>query len=285
MAISISINAGSDAASSSVSVTGSVQHVITDSERTAFNIQDASLKNAVNSYFGKAPDDAYVCSPTPWGDLYQTYGWPQVQTFLTVQSATIIGVTSDPTILNTQTFKNTSSHPATFNCGITQEVSVSAETSWSETSAVEIGQSVSYGVSFLGAGAEGETTMNFSQTWEKGGSESETVTVGSSAGVSLELDPGQSVEAELTASKGVLTVQVVYQVTLSGTTAVNYSDPYQGHHFWGLPINSVMQAANLPTVITTTETITVDYYANSSIVLKDASGQQTSFAAATPGVK
>lgn len=269
MAITIGINAGPDAASSSVTATGSIQHIITDSERSAFNIQDAALKSAVNTYFGSAPDDAYVCSPTPWNDLYSTYGWPQVQTYLTVQSATILGVTSTPTILGKQSFQNTSNQTASFNCGITQEVGVTAETNWSNTSAVEIGQSISYGVSFLGAGAEGETSMSFSQTWEQGGSQSETVTLGMSSGVSVDLAPGQAVEAELTASRGTLTVQVVYQLTLSGDTAINYGDTFKGHHFWGLDINAVMSAAGYPTTITTTETITVAFYANSRIVVSN----------------
>lgn len=272
MSITIGINAGPDAASSSVTATGSIQHVITDSERTAFNIQDAALKSAVNTYFGQAPDDAFVCSPTPWNDLYNTYGWPQVQTYLTVQSATIVGVASVPTNLATQSFQNTSNQTATVNCGITQDVAVSTESNWSDTTSVEIGQSISYGLSFLGSGAEGETSMSFSETWEQGGSESETVTLGMSSGVTVDLGPGESVNAELTASKGTLTVQVVYQLTLSGDTAINYSDTYNGHHFWGLPINSVMSAAGYPTTITTTETITIAFYANSRIVVSNPTG-------------
>src|SRR5947207_10532693 len=74
--ITVSIVAGADAAHSSVNATGSVQHVITDKEVTTFGIQDSPLKNAVGKYFGKNPNDAYLHSPTPWNDLYKTYGWP-----------------------------------------------------------------------------------------------------------------------------------------------------------------------------------------------------------------
>ncbi|NCS36269.1 MAG: follicular epithelium yolk protein subunit [Microcystis aeruginosa G11-01] len=273
MAISVSINAGQDANSSSVTATGSIQHIINDTERTAFNIQDAALKSAVATYFGQAPNDAYVCSPTPWGDLYQTYGWPQIQTLFSVVSASILGVTSEPTIVASQIFQNSSSVPAEFNCGITQEVSVTTESNWSNSSTVEVGQTISYDISFLGAGAGGETSLSYSETWEQGGSESESVTLGSSSGVTVTLQPGQSVVSELTASKGKLTVQIVYQQTLSGVTAINYGNTYKGHHFWALNINAVMSAAGYPTTITTTETIEIDFYANSKIVLKDPQGQ------------
>lgn len=269
MPITISLNVGPDASSSSVIASGSVQHIITDSERTAFNIQDAALKSAIAIHFGQAPDDAFVCSPTSWGDLYQIYGWPQVQTLLSVQSATILGETSEPVILASENFENSSGVAGEFNCGITQEVAVTTESNWSNTSAVEIGQAISYEISFLGSGAGGETSMSYSETWEQGDYKSESVTLGTSSGVAVTLQPGQLVEAELIASRGVLKIQIVYQLTLAGDTAINYSDTYQGHHFWALDINSVMAAAGNPTTITSTETIEIGFYANPKIVLKD----------------
>ena len=272
MPITISLNAGQDVTSSSVTASGSVQHVITDSERTAFNIQDAALKSAVAAYFGQGPDDAFVCSPTPWNDLYHTYGWPQVQTLLTVQSATILSETSTTAVLASQIFQNTSNVAADFNCGITQEVSLTTESSWSNTSAVEISQTISYELSFLGSGAGGETALSYTETWETAGSQSENVTLGTNSGVTVTLQPGQSVESVLTASKGVLKVQVVYQLSLSGDTAINYGDTFKGHHFWGLDINAVMAAAGQPTTITSTEVVEIDFYTNSKIVLKDPSG-------------
>ena len=272
MSISIAINAGPDASCSSVVATGSIQHIITDSERAAFNIQDAALKSAATHATGCVPDQAWVCSPTTPPDLYTIYGLPQVQTLLTVQSATIVGVTSTPTVLASQMFRNTSQEPASVNCDVTQEVSVTAETSWSSTSAVEIAQPISYGLSFMGAGAEGETSMGFSQTWESGGSESETVTLGMNSGVTVELGPGDSVQADLSASRGTLTVQVVYQLTLSGDTVLNFRNPCNGHHTWALDINAVMSGVGSPSTITTTETITIEFYADSKIVVSTPTG-------------
>lgn len=273
MPISVAINAGADESSSSVVATGSIQHIITSPEVAAFGIEDGPLKSAIAAaHGGQAPNDAYLCSPTPWDDLYSSYGWPQVQTLMTVQSATVQEVTSSPTIINSQVFHNTSEKPGTFNCGVSQEVSVTAESSWSDTTTIEVGQSISYGISFLGSGAEGETSLSFSQASEQGGSESETVTLGTNAGVEVPLDPGESVTAELSASKGTLTVEIVYQLTLSGWAAMNYSDEYQGHHFWGMDINAVMAAGNIPTTVTISETLEVGFYANSTITLANPDG-------------
>ena len=106
MGITISVKTGLDAQSSSVTASGSVQHIITDAERGTFGVNDGDLKNAVGKYFGQAPDDAFLRSDTPWGDLYRTYGWPQVQTVLVVQSATITGITSVPSVVAQNILRN-----------------------------------------------------------------------------------------------------------------------------------------------------------------------------------
>jgi hypothetical protein len=129
MAIQINVNAGLDAATSSVQASGNVIHVISDLERGTFNINDANLKKLVEKYFGKSPNDAYVRSDTPWGDLYKTYNWPQVQVNLVVQSASILGITSEPQIINSQKFSNNSSVKGNFNVSITQQVNNTSQSS------------------------------------------------------------------------------------------------------------------------------------------------------------
>lgn len=269
--LSVTLVAGADPSSSRVDTSGTVAHVITDAERTAFNIQDASLKGAVNAFFGQTPDDAFLSEPTPW-NLYGSYGWPQVQTTLVAQSAQIVGVTSNPTIMRTNKLTNNSNVPATFEAKVTEEVSTSTEESWSTTDAIEVSQTISYDVSFLGTGASGETAMSYSHSWEEGKAETESFTLGSASGVSVVLEPNQSVEAILSASRGVMTVQIVWKATLSGMTAINYGDTFKGHHFWGLDLGGVMQAGGLPNQITWTETIEIDYFTNATVQLNPLGG-------------
>ncbi|HWI66678.1 MAG TPA: hypothetical protein VNT75_33105 [Symbiobacteriaceae bacterium] len=269
MGISISVRAGSDTSTSSVSASGSVQHIITDNERSTFGIKDADLKKAVEKYFGKKPNDAYLHSPTPWDDLYKTYGWPEVQVVLTVKSATITGITSEPVIVATKNFANNSSKAATFDAAISDSVNNTTEHNWSQTNTIDVSQSFSYEISFLGSGGGGETSMSYSHSWGEGGSESQSVTVGSTSGVSVTLDPGESVTAELTASRGVMKVRIVYQAHLTGNTAVNYNPTYKDHHFWTFGINSVMNAANLSITREYTEDIEIGYYSDAQIELKN----------------
>jgi hypothetical protein len=273
MGIEISIKAGADAATSSVSASGSVQHIITDKERKTFDIEDAGLKSAVEKYFGKKPNDAYLHSPTPWDDLYKTYGWSEVQTILDVKSAKITEITSEPVIVATKKFVNNSSKKATFDASISDQVTNTTESNWSQTDTIDVGQKITYDVSFLGAGGGGETSMSYSHSWGQGGSESKSITVGSSSGVSVELEPGESIEAVLSASRGVMKVRIVYMAHLTGSTAVNYNPTYKDHHFWSLPITGVMSAASLSTNREFTEDIEICYYSDAKIELRNPQGQ------------
>ncbi|PCJ04527.1 MAG: follicular epithelium yolk protein subunit [Rhodobacteraceae bacterium] len=269
MGISISIVAGSDDSSSSITASGSVQHVITDEERTTFNLGDKQLKEAISSYFGKSPNDAYLHSPTPWDDLYKTYSWPQVQMVLVVQSAEILGITSEPVVVKSQEFKNSSSQKGTFNVDISETLTNTTSSNWSTGGTLSIGQKFTYGVNFLGSGAQGETSISYSQSWGIGGTETKSITVGSSSGVSVELDPGEAIVAELSASRGVMKVRIKYKAYLIGSSAVNYNPTFKDHHFWSLGIAGVMASAGISNSVVSTEDIEIGYYSSSKIEIKD----------------
>lgn len=268
MGIDISVVAGSDASSSSVQASGSVQHIITQQERDSFKLNDNQLKNAVLVYFGKRPNDAYLSSPTPWGDLYKTYGWPQVQTVLVVDKAEIMGLTSQPVIVKTQEFVNNSSQKGTFNVAISEQLSNTATTSWNMGASLTVTEKITAGIDFIAKGSA-ELSMSLTTSFGVGGSNSKTVTVGSNSGVTVELDPGESIIASLSASRGSLRVRIWYRAYLVGSTAVNYNPPYKDHHFWSLPISGVMQAGGLKNEIMTVQDIEIGYYSNSKIELSD----------------
>ena len=264
--MNIEIHAGKDKASSSVKVTGSVQHVITDEERKSFKLMDHQLKDAVREYFGRRPNDAYLHSPTPWGDLYKIKGWPQVQTVLVVESAEILEITSIPSILKTQTFTNSSNHKATFTVQISETVQDTMSTNWSVSNTITVGQAFNYKI---GTAVEGETSVEYSFAFGLGGEKSQSVTVGSETGLEVELGPNESVVAELSANRGVMKVRIRYKAYLIGSTALNYDPPFKGHHFWAKNIRSVMSAGNVPNSLEFTEDIEVGYYSNGKIEVKD----------------
>ena len=266
----ISIEAGSDAAHSTLKVTGSLLHVISDTERQTFHLSDYQLKQAVGKNFGRVPDDAYLHSSTPWGDLYKTYGWEEVKTVLIPTKSEILGVTTDSISLKNQVFENNSTITANYDVSITDSVQNSVTNSWSTGGSFTFTQKFTYEVGFLGTGAGGETDFSYEQSWGVAGSHTKGVTMGSSSGVMATLKPGQAVKAVLTATRGVLRARVWYNSYLEGSTAINYGNTYKGHHFWDLSIGSVMQSAGISNSIQTTEDIEVGYFSNGKIILEDA---------------
>lgn len=286
MGIDIHVRTGLDGAAS-VSASGSVQHIITDAERNTFGITDGPLKNAVGKYFGQAPDDAFLHSDTPWNDLYRTYGWPQVQTILTVASATVTGITSEPSIVAQNVLRNDSKVSGTFSASASETVSNTTSNTWSSSDSIQVSQKFSYEVSFLGTGGKGETSMAYTHSWGESKTETLQVTVGSSQGVTVPLAPGQAVNAQITASRGVMKVRIVYNATLTGSVAINYGGKYKDHHFWGLPLAGIMAAAGLPMTKTFTEDIEIGFYANDQVILTDPVSEKVlvrNFGTAAPGV-
>jgi hypothetical protein len=269
MGLQINIKAGADASLSIASASGQIQHVITDQEVSAFGITDGALKNAIGAYFGQNPDDAFLHSPTPWGDLYKNYQWQQVITTLVVESATITGFSSVPTIISSKNFINSINDPITCTAEITQEVSNTSDSNWSTSDSVTVEQSVSYEIEGIG----GETKLSYTHGWGQGGGTSQSVTLGTSSGVEFPLAPGETAIAHLMATIGKINVRVVYKAYLDGTAAINYGDTFKDHHFWGLDIGSVMAAVGISNVKEITEDISINLYSESTIKVEKLNGQ------------
>lgn len=267
MGFQIRIVAGTDAKNSSATATGEDRHIITDRERKSFGVEDEALRAAVGEYFGKGPKNAYLHSPTPWNDLYKTYGWAQVETLVTVVRAEVIEITSEPVAVRKVTWKNEAqSGTAHYEATLTQQVATETHHNWSKSETVEIGQTISYGVDVPGGSVGGETTFTYAQSWgdEKGWRKEDTI--GTEDVVSSELGPRETRTVTLSANKGTMRVRITYRAILTGKTAINYKNKYKKHHFWGLSLSGVMQAGGIPNEIIFTEDITVGFYSDAETV-------------------
>jgi len=260
--IFVSLNVNDDPKKASIKVTGSQLRVITTEQRKDFDMDDSQLKQKVNEYFGKTPNSVYTNDPTPWNNLYETYGWKPVEVHLKPVSAVITGVTSNPVILASKTFSNNSNVTGIFNTDISDEVTNTFESTYSNSFATTMGQEISYGVEGIAGG-----TTSFEFTAESGESYSTTYssTVGASSGVTVTLAPNQSVIAELSSFRGTLNARVTYEASLTGQVACNYNPTFQGHHFWGLAVGRVMGSPKQTIV----EDMEISYYSTGSVNLVD----------------
>jgi len=289
MSILISAIAGLNIASSSVSATGNEFHIITEAEKQTFQLNDIQLKNAVTKYFGKTPTDVFLKSNDnwpnkSWADLYSRYNWQQLQVHMQVQDIKITDISSQPVIIASRYFRNSSSKPATFSANISENIANTIESNWSQstsaTSSFSFTQTVEVNVELAKETSQFSAGFSLSETWGKGGSSSQTTTVGSSSGLTVNLNPGEEVTAQLIATRGTMKVRVNYIVYLSGNTAINYAKPYQGHHFWAFPIETVLNASNVPSYKIVTEDIQIGYYSDASVIVQDKQGQAKALLAA-----
>jgi hypothetical protein len=257
---------------SSVSTSGSIQHIITDREVKAFNIGDRNLKNAIGNYFGKEPTYAYLHDPTPiWTNpsLYERFGWHEVKTTLSVLSATVTELASKSEIVATKILINDSNKRTTFDASISIGIQNTVESKWSKTNAIEVGQVFSYKVKFEGCGKADESTLLYDHVWGQDTLEIKDVKLEMSGEVNVDLDPGETVEAVLTSSKTVMKVKILYRAYLEGHTAICYHrEKYKGHWYWALPIFGVMNASDLNIYKDFTEDIEISFYSNTQIELR-----------------
>lgn len=257
--ISVSIIAGKDKESSSVSVSGSIQHVISDQERTTFKLNDDQLKDAVQMSSGNRPNDAYLHSPTPWNDLYNTHGWPEVQTVLVPVSAEILEITSEPQVRITRTFANSrNTDEVTFHGSFNTSPSPNntATSFWQTGGEFSVSEMLKHDVRFLGSGGG----MSYNQPWGIGKTQSIQVNVNSSAGLDVTLKARTRIQAILNSSYGVMKVRIRYQAHLIGNTAINYNPTInKDHHFDSLGIGEVMASGGISNIIESTEDIVVEY--------------------------
>ena len=266
----ISIIAGKDEQSSSVTASGQTMNVVTDEERSTFKLNDPELIEALIAGNGREPTGAWLRDPTPdQGAIYEKYDWPQTKTIMNVLSAEIVGVTSEPVILKTQEFVNRSSKDVTYNVSISESVTDTFSSEWSKEGTLTVGQSISYEVGFLGTGSGGETSFEYSQSWGESSSHSKEVTIGSESGVEVTLAPGEQVTVELAASRGVMNVRVRYTARLSGNTSVYYNPQYKGHNYYSFATPVVMSNTDISNTVVSTEDIQIDYFSNGRITVVD----------------
>lgn len=272
MTISTIINVGLTSESSTVQTSGDIQRLVTNADRTAFFIDDDHLTSLIYAYNGSVTLDLYVRDPTEWGNKYQEYGWQEVQTILVVDNYKILESTSQTEIVKTSEFRNISSVPAEFDTSISTEVSNQSEHSWSNSNALDFEQMFKYDIGFLGTGTGGETTFSYEHSWGETKTESKTVTLGSTTGVKVTLQPGEGVDVFLTADRGTLTVRIEYKAYVRGIVFANYPSEFQGHHFYGYDVASLLNTVSVPNIQKFTEDIKIGFYANDRIVVKDPEG-------------
>ncbi|XP_048480379.1 uncharacterized protein LOC125489233 [Plutella xylostella] len=242
---------------------------VNEADMELFKIDRDFLMIATKLYLGRRPSSLFLNGPTPWNDLYETYGWEPVKKVLTIESARVKSITKKPIQVLTHEFSNDFNNTIKVNTGISQSLTNTLTTSWSKTKEIGVTQGIDYAINVIFLKASGNTEFSFTNTWGKSEEVSQSMTVGATTNVETELAPNTKAKAILTASKGTLIVEVVYLAKLRGNVAVNYQRKFKGHHFYGPNIDTLMNKGGVKNSVRVTETITLDYYTDASLTVQN----------------
>lgn len=267
--IEVNIKVGKNVEQSRVELLGSSVELISDTERNTFKLSGSQVTEAAYRYHGGHPSGVYFRSPTPWGDMYSQYGWTPVSRTLVPKSAKIITIHTEPSVVARREFINNSTLKATYNAGISEEVEQTTSNSWSTSGDLTVGQEIEYGIDLGAAEIGGKTSISFSSGWGRDRSKSESIKIGTTSGVEVELLPGQAVVSELSAKRGTMEVEVVYEASLDGNVFCNYDEPHKGHYFWRYDVNALLSTMNLPRTVTSKEIIKIGFYSDATIIVRD----------------
>ncbi|XP_057330776.1 uncharacterized protein LOC130671093 [Microplitis mediator] len=265
MGITVEIQASKSKESSIINAEGEETRIISDEDIKAFGITEDELKAAVSSYMGQEPDDVYLRSPTPWGDLYKSYNKPEVTTSVRVFSSKLLEVSSKPTVVRTVKWENHMQNRLRDHQTIEKTVKNTVSSKWSENTEIKLGQKINYKVGPVG----GETSIDYTNSWGKDHFKEDVVAVKSTISASVTIRPNQRLYLHLVSSKDVLEAEIVHEASLDGVVAVNYSEPYKGHHFYFLPIDAVMKQAGISNSVKTTERIEAGFHGYTEIIVSE----------------
>jgi hypothetical protein len=237
-------------------VGGGMIRQTTDADRKLFGMTDTSVKDAINQFFGKRPDDVFYNDPVTWGNLYEEYGWPPLTLTLRPVSAEFTGINVTNSALATHEVTNQLDKVVQADVSFTSQKDNTEETNWSQTSSLSVSRSVSVSILFFGA----DTSIGFTQDWQKGGSHTQTISIGSSVSIFVDLEPGETIVVANWGDTGTASVKVTYVASLSGLVFANYGNKYKDHHFWGLDVNGVLSALGMTNRIEVVQNMKLNSY-------------------------
>ncbi|XP_004923162.1 uncharacterized protein LOC101742872 [Bombyx mori] len=244
-----------------IQISGCNSDVISDTETLTFNLTDANLKNAVEKLFGRKPDDVFLKSPTPWGDLYETYSWEEVERHFRPQRA-IKNIIKNKMVVLSQQFYNNQGNSTVFSVKIEDKIENYVASKWTKAQELTVNDYITYDIKL-----DDFPRILFIANYNQNAKKYEVVKI--DANINVHLEPNQHIKAELAANITTIEVIIDYEAHLTGLTAVNYVRKYDNHHFWGLDINTVMAASRLKPTVKVMEEITIEYYSDAKIIITD----------------
>ncbi|CAF4945026.1 unnamed protein product [Pieris macdunnoughi] len=221
------------------------------------------LKDAVSVQFGQPPDDVFLKSPTPWGDLYTTYGWKEVTVTTKPISSVVVSKEFRNQTVAKQKYTNKTSSNATLWGNMSRSVD-EVTINWYNPKKISINGNVSHHFDFTQIGGK---DFHLTVPWRIDTEELNPIKIGSEIRFKDKLKTNEALEVEVRTIKANIKIEVVYESTLSGNVVLNYKNKLMGHHFWAVEVADVLSIIGTRPLITK-EVIEMEFYTKTEQKLK-----------------
>ncbi|CAH2098947.1 unnamed protein product [Euphydryas editha] len=246
-----------------VHMAGASVSMLGEIDKATFGLTDDNLKQAITN-MGMKPDNVFLNSPTPWGDLFKTMNWEPTRMIFEPKKAEILSVKTEQVLVKSNNVYNKHTEPITHKVDMRQTVMNTISSKWSKEGELEV-KNIHYNV-LMKTPESGEFSFI-----SKGSEDIEKlvpITVGDLTEITLE--PKQKLVAELYATAEHTMVRVDFEAKLAGTVALNFDNKFEGHRFWSVDINTLLTAGGLKKVMHFSEIIEVIQFTDTKVLVKDA---------------
>ncbi|XP_047541109.1 spherulin-2A-like [Vanessa atalanta] len=255
-----------------VHITGASMAILGEKDKSTFGLTEDNLKKAMEK-MGMNPDNMFLNSPTPWGDLFKTLIWEPTRMSFEPKKATILSKNSEQVLIKSKNIHNKNTEPLTLKIDMKQLVKNTVTSKWSKEGELEVGN-INYKFNLNVPEIEDFSFIsNGLEDMEK----FVPMTIGGMSEITLK--PKQDVVAELYATAMHTMVRVDYETRLTGNVALNFDKKYEGHRFWSVDINMLLTAGELKKVVHSSEIIEVVHFTEPKVLVKDATTGEVIFSA------
>jgi len=254
---------------------GSIEHVITDEDRKKLGLDDdTALNQIVKQYknLNREPDATYLKDPTTktrGGNLYATKGKKQVSMVLIPKSAKIRTTGIKSIALKTHKFVNDSkTKSVTQSTTLEESVSNTSSSTWSCDNRISVTEKISVKVALKVMEASAETSLGYEHTWGKSETLTQDITFKTASTIEVTLEPGERLQAILTASESATVVDVEFKAYLDGTIIAHFdkkkyeNSDHTKTAFFYIPVRNLIDYWNRDVEYDAKETIELGYYSN-----------------------
>lgn len=232
-------------------------------DKAAFGLTDDKLKQALTN-MGMKPDNVFLNSPTPWGDLFETMNWEPTRMIFEPKRAEILSSKTEKVVVKSSNLHNTHTEPMTRKVDMKQTLMNTITSKWSKEGELDV-KNIHYNIHMMTPESEEYSFIsNGLEDIEK----LEPVTVGDVMEVTLE--PKQTLDAELHVTAEHMMVRVDFEAKLAGTVALNFDNTYEGHRFWSVDINTLLTAGGMKKVMHSSEFINIVQFRDAKVLVKEA---------------